>query len=449
MATEKRSKTLPHLPQEIIEEILYKLPVKTLFRFKCVSKRWRSLISSKKFAQHHLKKSRTNLSRQKLIILNSDVINRSFRSCSLQTLIENSNVATFDHHRMDLHTADRIPMSSRSITSFSDERDEHYNLRRLYNPTTHYPMMAATMMTSARKTRRRFSNYPRCDFLLEVLGSCNGLLLVSVDVRNLILWNPTTRQAKNISPPENRSRYFYSDDFIDGGSFVYGLGYDESTEDYKVVCFFVEYEKPHNTTTTMIYSSRANSWKRVESFEKGFFRLDICGTFVNGKLHWMTEEDKNKRGRWDIVSLDLAEEKYETVGPPQSRTHYRPRLHDLGGCLSLTSFDRNLDMDVWVMTKKCGETEYSWTRVWKLCRDMMLYGHRGNTVCPLWLTRIENGDIVVTFGVSYGLNVVVYSGSNVLHTSRVRTVDDPSCLDVEFEAKIFVESLVSPFGDQQ
>ncbi|EYU31661.1 hypothetical protein MIMGU_mgv1a020554mg [Erythranthe guttata] len=350
MATEeKRSKTLDHLPQEIIEEILYKLPVKSLFRFKCVSKRWRFLISSKKFAQHHLKKSRTNLSRQKLIILNSDVINRSFRSCSLQTLIENSNVASFDHHRMDLRT---------------------------------------------------------------VLGSCNGLLLVSVDVRNLILWNPTTRQAKNISPPENRSRYFYSDDFIDGGSFVYGLGYDESTEDYKVVCFFVEYEKPHNTTTTMIYSRRANSWKRVESFEKGFFRLDICGTFVNGKLHWMTEEDKNKRGRWDIVSLDLAEEKYEMVGPPQSRTHYRPRLHDLGGCLSLTSFDRNLDMDVWVMTKKCGEAEYSWTRVWKLCCDMMLYGHRGNTVCPLWLTRIENGDIV-------------------------------------FEAKIFVESLVSPFGDQQ
>ncbi|EYU32835.1 hypothetical protein MIMGU_mgv1a023169mg, partial [Erythranthe guttata] len=105
---DKRSKTMHgDLPEEIIEEILLcNLPVKTLLRFKCVSKQWRSLISSKHFVERHLAKNSSSLDHRKLVVLHPDLPNRSFRSCSLQSLHDNSNITSFDHHPLD----DLIPL---------------------------------------------------------------------------------------------------------------------------------------------------------------------------------------------------------------------------------------------------------------------------------------------------------------------------------------------------
>ncbi|KAG7969566.1 hypothetical protein I3843_07G037000 [Carya illinoinensis] len=56
----------PYLPENVVEEILLRLPVKSLVRFKCVSKHWRSLISNPQFAK--LQFQRTSVRSQRLLI---------------------------------------------------------------------------------------------------------------------------------------------------------------------------------------------------------------------------------------------------------------------------------------------------------------------------------------------------------------------------------------------
>lgn len=53
-AEKKRKKLImpsmaPHIPMEIVADILSRLPVKSLLRFKSVCKQWQSLISDPKF----------------------------------------------------------------------------------------------------------------------------------------------------------------------------------------------------------------------------------------------------------------------------------------------------------------------------------------------------------------------------------------------------------------
>ncbi|GFP87503.1 F-box/kelch-repeat protein at3g23880 [Phtheirospermum japonicum] len=60
------------LPEDVIEDILSRLPVKSLLRFRCVCKHWKTLISSsRRFAFLHLKRSLSNPTMHSIIIRQS------------------------------------------------------------------------------------------------------------------------------------------------------------------------------------------------------------------------------------------------------------------------------------------------------------------------------------------------------------------------------------------
>lgn len=75
---------MANIPLEIIvDEILPRLPAKSLIRFKCVSKLWLSVISRREFINHHLNYALSSNTNHLLILTGND---HSLSSCNLDVL---------------------------------------------------------------------------------------------------------------------------------------------------------------------------------------------------------------------------------------------------------------------------------------------------------------------------------------------------------------------------
>ncbi|XP_074269821.1 F-box protein CPR1-like isoform X1 [Silene latifolia] len=159
------------LPLELITEIFTKLPVKSLHRFKCVSKTWNSIITSTKFIKQHLRQT---------LILNTNFNN----------IIISSNNSIF----------------SSAISAVKLRFDIiNHPLNNLF----HRPAV-------------------------DIIESVHGLLLIAdYPKQTLYLFNPSNKTQRFVPPaPSGPSR---KPGFGFGLVDVFGFGYDSVTDDYKVV----------------------------------------------------------------------------------------------------------------------------------------------------------------------------------------------------------------------
>ncbi|XP_050228398.1 F-box/kelch-repeat protein At3g06240-like isoform X2 [Mercurialis annua] len=130
-----------HIPLDILMEILSRLPVKPLLRFKSVSKSWYSLISTNpRFVELHLKRAKQD--------------------------------AALSHHRLFLCTC---------------------------------PSQSLDMEEAYFEFVTRQHNFPVRDpeeFDFEFVGSCNGLICALLD-KKIIVWNPTTGESRQLPKPDS------------------------------------------------------------------------------------------------------------------------------------------------------------------------------------------------------------------------------------------------------
>ncbi|KAL3506684.1 hypothetical protein ACH5RR_032066 [Cinchona calisaya] len=277
---------LPNLPQELIVDILTRLPIKSLLKFRCVSKTWLSLISSPHFIKSHLMNSTksNNHAHHSLLLAPIDAPTELY-TCSLYSVLyEKSPVNAF-----------KIQLPWQSM-------------------------------------------YPRLSFV----GCCNGMFCLSEGHDNLILLNPSTRKYKilpNSGVDLRKFRYL-----------TYGFGYDESNDDYKVVevgCF-CRYGMNYQTVVN-IYSLRTNSWRRIQDYQGGFIS-SCSGVFVNGAIHWLVVSRDGSSFSWGVVSLNLATENYgEIIQPNYGKGNFDLSLGVLEGCLCVFCNHYEIQLDVWVM----------------------------------------------------------------------------------------------------
>ncbi|XP_057435569.1 F-box/kelch-repeat protein At3g06240-like [Lotus japonicus] len=164
------------LPDELIEAILLRLPVSCLLRFKSVSKSWLSLISNPQFAKSHFDLAAAPTHR---LLLNCTRELR-FQSLDVDSSPPNNETAVLKYLREE-------------FDGYGRDIDLHYNPK------------------------------------LVVLGSCRGFLFLlsnNFPAHDFVVCNPLTGEHRRI-PSSTSFSYSYSS--------LYGIGYDQSTDDYLLV----------------------------------------------------------------------------------------------------------------------------------------------------------------------------------------------------------------------
>ncbi|KAL8544493.1 hypothetical protein ACS0TY_004890 [Phlomoides rotata] len=231
--------------------------------------------------------------------------------------------------------------------------------------------------------------------MIYLVGCCNGLVCILLDLTTFILWNPATKKSMNLP-------HFDNNKLMHGSIMKYGFGFDELNDDFKV--FGSRHLYATDGTRHTIgkdYSLRSNSWT----------------LYVNGKLHW---EKHDKR---EIVSFDLSSHVSRVVELPSSYSDVRFRfMSSLGvhkGCLITHAFHPNTHFDIWVM-KEYGAKE-SWDKVTTVLYFDDPHGY-SVAIAP-------NGDILLNYDSSFAIynpksNVLLRS-SNPTSRRRNGTIPSP------------------------
>ncbi|KAF8007974.1 hypothetical protein BT93_K1843 [Corymbia citriodora subsp. variegata] len=242
----------PKLPHDVVIEILKRLPVRCLLRFRCVCRSWHSTIDDPHFMAVHSNHSALHASDPYLVAL--DVAN------------------------------DRVPTV---CSMFSNE---------------------SLTPPSPWQIEIPFFTPPN-DHLF--VGSCNGLICVKeTSLRDgpeqtVYLWNIFTRKHKAVPLPHPGMTHV-----------VRGFCFDAKSNDYHVVRFLhfacVHYRCYEiNKPQVEIYSLRTDSWRTLEC-EVPLLYHRSRAVSLNGNLHWYALDWKAGVAG-SIASLDIAGEVFDIM----------------------------------------------------------------------------------------------------------------------------------------
>ena len=324
-----------YFPEEIISEILMRLAMKSLVRFTCVNKAWCSIISSPSFASAHVAHTHNNSTDRCILLL----------AVSCEAL-EDAN------HRRRFTTTAITPCFGKQVIDEQDHStksfDLHKPLKFSYNSLKHF----------------------------EVVGSCNGLVLIKRYIDTLLLWNPLLRKSVPLPKPDNIG---YEKRLI--RSTGWGFGFDSQTNDYKVVkiVFLENNGAAKLDSVVQVFSLATGDWKSFRVcvpacslIYRGLAHTIGCSPiqshpqpFINGAIHWLASAWRGKAVgyRHLVLSFDISNEIFREIMFPEKIARLFPLR------LSISVYGKSLAVyhalsdpfQLWLM-KEYGEVE-SWTQV--------------------------------------------------------------------------------------
>jgi F-box interacting protein len=303
-----------YLPDEVVADILQRLPVKSLLRFRCVSESWNSLITSPAFIDSHLNQSIPNSTPPHPLLI--------VRSC---VSFPNSNLNK-EHYKL---------FPDNEAFEQCEELD--------------FPL----------KSRRRHH--------FKLIGYVNGLMCLFEHER-FILWNPSIRKVLNLPKPcitlKTHGRTTCREAF----------GFDPRTNDYKVVRIAIPLDENAILKAPLVevYSVSTGSWRISSSSFPPLttvYESRLSRPCVEGSVHF-TAQNETWSWRNVVLSFDLRDEVFRVMIFP-CNIGYLAHIATcvFSGSLTLLSKDKERSCwSIWVM-KEYGAVN-SWVQVQQITVDI-------------------------------------------------------------------------------
>ncbi|KAL7218724.1 hypothetical protein ACSBR2_011907 [Camellia fascicularis] len=291
-----------NLPQEVVFDILARLPAKSLLQMRCVCKSWNSLINSPSFITSHIN----------------------------QTLSNNSNELLLLRHHTD----------------GKDQFTVHCN-NNTFNECTTFDCP--------------FTNWAK--YYLRVVGSCDGLVCLSSHDQTMILLNPSIKRCLNLPTTRVTYKSHGSYMFILGFGFdpltndfnVVRLVYFHKSFGYRLPAEVDVYMLNIGTWRTV--NTVALSYNLTQC---------VSHAFVNRVCHWIGFEAMTKEIRhYLILSFNISTEVFREIKLPDCVANAFRLIASVAvyeESICLFHYDRDWgypskNCDIWVM-KEYGVVEF-------------------------------------------------------------------------------------------
>lgn len=334
------------LSDDLMGEILIRLPVKSLVRFTLVSKPWRSLISSPRFVKSQFRHAISRLGDDQALIVFKKLYDPPMTPLNLHS------------NQLGAPLGVPYPRDKFSFTPFTSLAGSHDGI----------------VCVSVSSFRRRQLDPSKLDKFHN---------------HDIYIWNPRTRQSKLIPPHSIREKL---------RSVSVGFGYDPVGDEFKVLRNVLFLDKSFSAE---VYSMNTNAWRKVDPGPNDsplFEEFDVCvkGLLccngVNGLMAFDLNREVFKSGiklphrcsSPGFRSRVLAHNSRITVFKDSIAVAFFSKRAKLSGKVKLWTLDDDACF-------RGGEVEASWTLVLSVQVDSPL---------PVRFVRgyFNNGDILLEAG---------------------------------------------------